>query len=170
MASYRVVWPDGSAQDLVGSNEPKLDEEIVTADGQHLVARYVRRKEPGGEPTVYCDPAPASRARPRKLIFVVVRGSRYPLTLAETAELADRTSRFGGGATDSPATAIAVGLERLLREHPGEAGETDLLESEESALRWVIYQWLIDVGARRLPDRILDLRRGLYVESEDAPA
>lgn len=169
MASYRVVYPDGSTQDLADGGDPKINDEIVTPDGQRLVARYLRQKELGGEPTVYCDPGPGDDARPRKLIFFVVRGARCPLTVAEAAELCDRTKRFSGGAAASPATAVARRMEQLAEEHSGDACELNLLESEESALRWVIYGWLIDVGARHLPERILELRHGLYVESEDGP-
>ena len=169
MASYRVVYPDGSTQDLAGGSDPKVDGEIVCPDGQRLVARYVQGKELGGGPTVYCDPAPGNEARPRKLIVFVVRGARFPLTVAEAAELCDRTKRFSGGAAASPATAVAARVEPLVEEHSRDAGELNLLESEESALRWVIYGWLIDVGAHHLPERILDLRRALYVESEDGP-
>jgi hypothetical protein len=170
VASYRVVYPDGSTQELVGSSAPEIDDEIVTPDGECLVARYVQRSR--GAPTVYLDPAPGDQTRPRKHILVVVRGSRCPLTLAEAAELADRTRRFSGDAADSPATAVAAEIEQLIEGERGGTGELRLRESEESALRWVIYQWLIDVGARHLPERILELRHGLYVESEadDEPA
>jgi hypothetical protein len=170
VASYRVVFPDGSTQDLVGDSDPKLDDEIVAPDGQRLVARYVRSKEPGGEPTVYLDPATGDEAQPRKLIFFIVRGARCPLTVAEAAELCDRTKRFSGGAAASPATAIAARVEQLVEEQSGDPCRLELLESEESALRWVIYEWLIEVGARHLPDRILELRHALYVEAEDDPA
>lgn len=120
-------------------------------------------------PTVYVEPETETRP-PRHIVFVV-RGSRWPLTLAEAAELCDRMRRFGGGAPDSPATAVAAGIEQLIDGRRGAASDLNLLESEESALRWVIYQWLIDVGARRLPERIMQLRRGLYVELEgDDPA
>jgi hypothetical protein len=171
VASYRVVYPDGSTRELVGSSAPDIDDEVVTPDGDHLAARYVQRDERGGAPTVYVEPASESETRPRKRIVLVIRGSRCPLTLAEAAELCDRTRRFGGGAPDSPATAVAAGIEQLIEGRRGATSDLSLLESEESALRWVIYQWLIDVGARRLPERIMHLRRGLYVEPEaDDPA
>ena len=66
---------------------------------------------------------------------------------------------------------MAVRIERLIDRRPGKACELSLHESEESALRWVIYEWLIDVGTRRLPERILALRYGLYVgsDAEDQP-
>jgi hypothetical protein len=168
VASYRVVYPDGSTQELVGDSAPEIDAESSTPDGQRVVARYVRSKERGGGPTVYLDSAPGSEARPRKLISFVIRGSRCPVTLAEAAELGDRTRRFSGGAAGSPATAVAGRIEDLIEARPGDAGELNLHESEESALRWVIYQWLIDVGARHLPERIMELRYGLYVGSEAA--
>jgi hypothetical protein len=162
--NIRVFYPDGSSDNLVGS-DIAVGDEISAPNGHNYLVSYVRVEFMAETKVAYLDPDPSEPARPRKVAFFVVNGAKFPLTLPELAELRDRLRRTSGSALESPPTAVAVRVEQLMEEMPGESPAMDLFDSEEASLRWVIEGWLMEVGAQRLPDRVMDLRYALHAEA-----
>jgi hypothetical protein len=159
-----LVYPDGSTEDLVGS-DINVGDALSARDGHSYVVSYVRVEFLEETKTAYLDPDPLEEARPRKVAFFVADGAKFPLSLPELAELRDRTRSMSAGRLESPTTAVAVRLEQLMEEAPGESPEMSLLDSEKSSLRWVIEGWLMEVGATRFPERVMDLRYALHAEA-----
>lgn len=92
-----------------------------------------------------------------KLVFIEVDGERFPVTLAEAAELADRARTLSGGNIELPHTGLAVRLEQLVEESV-ETPVMSMLDSEWMALRAVIARWGVD---ETLPMRVAALHEAL---------
>jgi len=161
---FRVVYPDGSTDDLVGS-DINVGDLLSAPDGHSCIVSYVRVEFLEETKTAYLDPDTSEEARPRKVAFFVVDGAKYPLTLPELAELRDRLRRMSGGSLENPTTAVAVRVEQLMEEVPSESPEMSLLDSEKSSLRWVIEEWVMQEGASGTPQRLMDLRYALHAEA-----
>jgi hypothetical protein len=158
VAAFRVVYPDGSTDELDGSEGPAVGD-VLSAGSQPLVVRYVQRKD--GRTVAYLDPDHDNLTM-RKMSTFVVDGVELRLSLAETAELADRVRRFSYGDPGHPATAVAARLEQLVEEDA--ETRADLLDSEKSMLRLAIEDWLVQLGAQGLPQRVMRLRLALHGE------
>ena len=59
-------------------------------------------------------------------------------------------------------------FEQLIEDSVGAPAPMLFLDSEKTALRLVIEEWLMDVGAVEIPPRVMDLRYSLFGEAEDS--
>jgi hypothetical protein len=157
VANFILVFPDGRREEMTG---PRVSEKGSILTGG--VVSYVSRPY-GKEPVVYLDPIGTGLA---KMTTFVVDGAPFLLSLGEAAELGDRLRLLAGGSLESSSTSVAVRIEQLLEEAIGESPAADFLESEKSALRAAIDEWLLEVGAANLPDRVMDLRYALHGEAQ----
>ena len=99
-----------------------------------------------------------------KLIYIVASGSRYPITVAEAAELADRLRRRGGEQVGSALNAVAVRLEQLVDESP-DTPEMSFLVAEVPAFQLAILDWIVERGEDSVPQRVMALHDALRTSS-----
>jgi hypothetical protein len=157
---FTVVYPDGSRDDLVGVTDINVGD-LVGGDGPRggIVAYMTRLYD---KPTVaYLDPINPDEEL-RKVVFFVVNGASFPITIREAALLRDALRLRAGGDVGHPATAAAVRIEQLIEEPPGESPRMEMTDAEEVTLRHTIEEMVIE--GRELPERLMDLRYGLLPE------
>lgn len=164
---FRVIYPDGTTDDMVSTGVPRKGERFGSSDDSYTVG-YVDHLETD-VPLVYLDPN-TDEATPRWMIIFDVSGARYPLTLVEAAEFRRRARQYGASRLESPATVVAVRLSQMLEETIEESSPAmTFLDSELEAVRWIIEGWLTDVGATDFPKRVMALRYALFAEANPAP-
>jgi hypothetical protein len=144
VSAYRLVYPDGNAVERDGE-VPTVGYDV---DGYRV--DFVRHR--GGGTVIFLG-LHYGQAAVVKLAYVNVGGVPQPLTLAEAAELADRSRAISAGNVELPVHALAVRFEQLVEEGI-ELPEMDMSESEQTALRAVIAQWIADDGAEFVPERV----------------
>jgi hypothetical protein len=147
VSAYRLVYPDGDAVEREGQ-VPAVGYDV---DGYRV--DFVRHR--GGETVVFLG-LHYGQSAVVKLAYVNVGGVPRPLTLAEAAELAERSRAVSGGHVELPIHALAVRFEQLVEEGV-ELPEMDMSNSEQVALRAVIRQWIADDGAEFVPMRVREL-------------
>jgi hypothetical protein len=122
---YRLVYPDGQTAE----REEELPS--IGYDVEDFRVDFISHaNEP---PTVYLG-LHYGQVDLVRLIYFVVGGATYPLTVAESAELAERMRVVTGGRIDSVALPVAVRLDQLIEESTAKTPEMAFLPSEEAAL------------------------------------
>jgi len=148
---YRLVYPDGNAVDRDG------DAPVVGHDVDGFRVDFVRRRD--SETVVYLG-LHYGQTDFVKLVFIDVAGERCPLTLAEAAELAERSRAMSLGNIELPLHAVAVRLEQLVEEGV-DLPVMSMLESERTALQAAIARWVTEDSDDFVPMRVRVLRDSL---------
>ena len=157
MVDFRAVYPDGEIYELVGET-PEVGETFYGPNDQGFPVAYIRHTDAGI--VAYLNPPPGETSLVKQIVVV-----GCPLTLAEAAELADRTRTYALGASGSPSLSVAVTLEHLIEEGAGETPPSEFTESEQQVLRAVIEGWLLQVRVTNLPQRVMHLRDNLRADA-----
>ena len=172
VATYRLVFPDGSSEDLVSSSALDGGDTISAPDGRiWIVTRVQPAAEDDVDVVVHVIEAQEvgeekePRVRLEKVVIFVVDGTPYPLTVEEATEIARRLRRLSGGDLENPALGAAVRIEQLIEETAGASPAVTMLESEKGGLRRVIWEWLNEAGAASFPERVMALRYALHRET-----
>jgi len=164
VARLRIVYPDGEAEEIAPTERPvDRGDMLWTPRGDFEVA-YVAKSAASEETITYLAVLTAEAIKAKKIFFDIDSGT-FPLLLPEVAELADRLRRQSGGDTGSPKTALAVRIEQHLEKAARESLRMRLTDEQMSTLRWAIEEWLTEVGATAVPERVVDLRFGLHRRS-----
>ena len=156
----QCVYPDGKRGIIPDS--VNLGDVLVGDDGREYTVEYVDHVFATNTTVAYLDHA--GERVPQKLVHLVMRGTRYPLTLPEAAQLRRRVRVSGDQHPATPATGAAVVLDQLVEDEPGSTPPIDLRPSEYAAIALAIENWLLEGGVDSVPERVMDIRYALHRE------
>jgi hypothetical protein len=151
MPAFKVVYPHGNVVVVTGE-VPDVGSSV-----DEFRVDFVDRQDPE-QPTVYLG-LHYGQTEVVKLVFIDTGEARFPLTLAEAAELSARLRRRAAMSLAHPGLAVAVQVERLVEEGVEVVG-SEFTGNELDALLVALDEWFLEKGSE-LPGRVRALRAGL---------